>query len=36
MLMQIAWSNLDTGTAVHLWGKGEEGEMMGRKKIKEK
>lgn len=29
MLMQIRWSNLDTGTAVHLWGKGEEGEMVG-------
>lgn len=33
--MQIAQSNLDTGTTVHLWGKGEEGRWWGRKKIKE-
>lgn len=32
--MQIAWSNLDTRTAVHLWGKEEEGEMMGQEKDK--
>lgn len=24
--MQIAQSNLDTGTAVHLWGKGKKGD----------
>lgn len=29
MLIQIAQSNLDTETALHLWGKGEEGEMVG-------